>query len=264
MAHDPAWPDKAMFAAFLLITGGALGLAVEGLRAVATVQEKLPEGLADAYPHWLSAIMAAATLVLGIICLRTQAAVFGYAGAATGMGSLAYAGLVPLLSVLAIAMLIKSKMEGEETTHDGITMHPALWPDKAMAASLFMVIGAAVALVQGVAIARGDYEPLVMPEMMGMIVDFIIAAVMLYAAYEVYNLRKPYLGETAAFVSIFSFALYIIGPAIGLVIYLFMRKARGENEFPELMPPVKTAPSKGRATAVGAGGAKAAKSTKKR
>jgi hypothetical protein len=267
-----------MFSAYLLITGGALGLAVEGLRAVATVEEKLPEALANAYPHWLSAAMAAATLLLGILSLRTQGAVFAYAGAATGMGSLAYAGLVPFMSLLAVIMLIKSHFEGEETRNDGITLHASMWPDKAMSASLFMIIGASVALVQGIAIARGDYDPLVLPNTVGMIVDFVVAGIMLVAAYQVYNLTMPWLGYVAAGVSIFSFALYILGPAIGLVIFLFMRKAERENEFNESgaaparakgkSPPVqarKAAGNQARAAAAGAGSSRTpARPAKKR
>jgi hypothetical protein len=233
MPHDPEWPDKAMFAALLLIMGGILGLLVEGLRMVATVENNLPDGILASYPNWLSASMSAVTLLFGILCFRTQAAVFGYTGAVAGLFSLAYSGLVPFLSILAIGMLIKSHLEGEETRNDGIKLHSSLWPDKAMAASLFMVVGGSTAGVQGIAIAMDNYEPVVLDAMpaVAILVDLVAFVFCLFAARRVYHLRNPWLGTAAAVVCIVTLALYVIGPIFGAVILLFMALARRENEF---------------------------------
>lgn len=229
--HDPAWPDKAMFAAYLLILGGALGLAVEGLRFVGTVQDNLPSGLLENYPHWLSTVLAGVTLIFGIVCLRTQAAVFGYTGAVAGLFSLAYSGLVPFLSFLAIIMLVRSWREGEETRNDGIKLHASSWPDKAMAASLFMVVAAGTTAVQAFAIARGDSEPLWLAVAAGLVLDTAITIFLLIAARRVYHLRNPWLGEVAAVAAALSMSLVVLGPVLGVAILVFMLLARREDEF---------------------------------
>ena len=108
--HVPEWPDKAMFAALLLILGGALGILVEGLRQIATVKSGLPSGILDLYPSQLSLAMSGFTLIFGILSLRAQAALWGYLGAATGLLSFAYSGLVPLLRLVALGMLLKIRL----------------------------------------------------------------------------------------------------------------------------------------------------------
>jgi hypothetical protein len=233
--HPPEWPDKAMFAALLLIVGGALGLLVEGLRMVATVKSGLPAGILDLYPTWLSVAMSAFTLVFGILSLRAQAALFGYLGAATGLLSLAYAGLVPGLSLLAIALLVKSRMEGEETRNDGVTLHSSQWPDKAMAASLFLAVGAGVLLVQGIEIALDAFQPILLRDLgldwLAATLDLVAALVMLAAARDVYNLRRPLLGVVGAFLGLVTFGLYALGPVLALLVLVLLRLAKKEDEF---------------------------------
>lgn len=222
-----------MFAAHLLILGGALGLAVEGLRFVGTVQDNLPAGLLEMYPHWLSTLLAGVTLVFGVACLRSQAAVFGYTGAVAGLFSLAYSGLVPFLSLLAILMLIRSWREGEETRNDGIKLHASSWPDKAMAASLFLVVGGSVILLQGILIGTGDYEPIVLKDLAPLAtgIDLVVGGFALWAARQVYHLRMPWVGEIASAGLLVTFGLYVLGPALALTAFLFMRLARKEDEF---------------------------------
>ncbi len=232
--HDPEWPDKAMFAALLLIVGGALGILVEGLRQIATVKSGLPAGILDQYPSWLSLLMSAATLVFGILSLRAQAALWGYLGALTGLFSLAYAGLVPGLSLLAISMLIKSRMEGEETRDDGVTLHPSMWPDKAMAASLFLSVGAGVILVQGVSIALNSFQPILLPDSLSWLaasLDIVAAIAMLVFAREIYLIRRPVLGTVGAVLGIVTLGLYALGPVLALIALFLLRLAHKENEF---------------------------------
>lgn len=234
-----------MFAAYLLILGGALGLAIEGLRFVGTVQDNLPSGLLELYPHWLSTLLAGVTLVLGIACLRTQAAVFGYTGALAGLFSLAYSGLVPFLSLLAIVMLVRSWREGEETRNDGIKLHASSWPDKAMAASLFLVVGGSVILLQGILIGTGDYEPIVLKKMAPIAtgIDVVVGAFSLWAARGVYHLRTPWAGDVAAGGLLVTFGLYVLGPALAVTAFVFLRLARKEDEFNKHAAGVNTNPT---------------------
>lgn len=236
--YRPEWPDKAMFAAWLLIIGGILGTAAESLRAVATVAIHLPDGILSEYPSWLSAALALATLVLGVLSLRTQAAVFGYWGAATGLLSFACAGLLPFLSLLVLYLLFRSHLEGEETRNDGVKLHPSMWPDKAMAASLFMVVGGAVAGVQGVSIATGSYEPVLLDAVPNLAIAGNAAALAycIVAARQVYHLRTAWMGDVAGIVCMLTLGIVVVGPAIGVAILTLMALARREREFAPAPP----------------------------
>ncbi len=223
-----------MFAALLLILGGGIGLLVEVLRFMGgTVKDNMPDGIADFYPQGLSLIMTGLTLMFGIFTLRTHAAVWGYSGAATGLGSLAYSGLVPFLSLVAIGMLIKSRLEGEETRNDGVTLHPSEWPDKAMAASLFIVVGGAVVIVQGISIALDRFDPILIQGMpwLAATLDIVAGLVLFGIAREVYNLRRPFLGTIAVALGVMTLGLYVLGPVLAIITFVLLRLAAKEGEF---------------------------------
>ncbi|MEK6985455.1 MAG: hypothetical protein AABX89_03610 [Candidatus Thermoplasmatota archaeon] len=231
--HDPEWPDKAMFAALLLIVGGAIGLLVEILRLVATVNEPVVPGILEDYPTFLSALFAGLTLLFGILALRTHAMLWGLLGVATAFASLAYFGFVPFLGLVALAMLIKSKLEGEETRNDGITLHASQWPDKAMAASLFLFVGGAVILVQAILILLDNFQPVILKGMEAFVVPLDLAAALFCfgAAREVYKLRRSWLGTVGAIACIATLGLYALGPALGVLAIVLLRLADKEGEF---------------------------------
>src|SRR5690348_11025383 len=104
--HDPAWPDKAMFAAILLILAGAVGLAFWALRGLIAVdQEKMPTLFTDDVAGY-TPTLCIATIAFGVWSLRRQAAWPAYLGALTAILSLGVFGLVPFLGVLALGNLV--------------------------------------------------------------------------------------------------------------------------------------------------------------
>ena len=231
--RDPEWPDKAMFAAILLILAGAVGTAFRLLLPFMTVQQdNLPQIFTDEIPGYALALCLA-TMVAGILSLWRQAAVFAYLGAAFALASMAMYGLVPFLGLLAIVAMIKSHLEGEETSNDGVQLHSSRWPDKAMAASLFMVVVALIALLQGILIFAGWFEPILltgMPIVAGS-VGVSVGLLGLVAAREVYHVQRPWMGWLALSLGLATMGFYLIGPVLAIVGSVLLGLAHREDEF---------------------------------
>lgn len=232
-SHKKEWPDKAMFAAILLILAGGIGLVIELLRFVATVNEPVIPGILEGYPSWVSATFAGLSLVFGVLCLRAQAMLWGLLGVACAVASLAYFGLVPFLGLVALAMLIKSKMEGEETRNDGVILHPSKWPDKALAASLLLFVGGTVILMQALLIFLDKFQPVVLKGMEGLVVpvDVVAALLAFVAARSLYRLERPWMGSVGAIALLLTLGLYVLAPLLGAISLLLLFLANKEGEF---------------------------------
>ncbi|MFO1534807.1 MAG: hypothetical protein ABR586_04015 [Thermoplasmatota archaeon] len=229
-SHRPEWPDKAMFAALCLILGGALGVLFELGRGLLFVdQEKLYLFTSDIPFYTLT--LAAATLALGVVCLRTQAALFGYLGAATAILSLALFGLVTFLGLAAVALLVKAHLEGEETRNDGIRLRADQWPDKALAAAMVLFVGGALTLTQAVAVSLGKFQAVIVTGSWAVALDAAAGLFALWAARETFHLRRPWAGVAAAVLLVAAAATYVLGPALGLVALLLLWLASREGEF---------------------------------
>jgi hypothetical protein len=227
--HKPEWPDKAMFAALCLILGGGLGLVFELLRSFIVTGKDLYIFTNDIPGYTIAA--TAVTLVLGLVCLRTQAAVFAYLGALAAILSFGLFGLVSFLGFASIAFMIKAHIEGEETRNDGITLSADQWPDKALAASMVLFVGGSLMLVQGTAIALGSFQATILPNAIEVGVDLVAGLFTIIAAREIYNLRRPWIGVAGGVLCIVTFAMYVLGPALGVTILILLRLANGEGEF---------------------------------
>jgi hypothetical protein len=230
--HDPAWPDKAMFAAILLILAGFVGAAFELARPLIEVdQERLPTVFTDDIPGYTLGLCLA-TIVAGVLSLRRQAALFAYVGAVLAMLSLGVFGLVPGLGLLAVATMVKSHLEGEETRDDGVELSGSLWPDKAMAASLFLVVVGAIAMTQGILMLAGRFDPIVWQS--AALAGWLAVAVAVgcfAAARELYHVRRPWMGWVAFVLGVGTLGFYAIGPVMALVGMLLLGLAHREQEF---------------------------------
>jgi hypothetical protein len=230
--HDPAWPDKALFAAILLILAGAVGAAFQLARPLIEVdQDRMPSIFTDEIPYYTLAL-SGLVLLSGVLSLRYQAALPAYVGAVLGVASLGVFGLVPALSVLAVAMLVKSHLEGEETRLDGHELHPSQWPDKAMASSLLLVVVGGIAATQGLLILAGDFDPLVLGNStVAGVAGLAVGLLALVAARQVYHLRTPWLGWLAFAGGLATLGFYLLGPVLALVGMLMLGLAHREHEF---------------------------------
>lgn len=232
--HPPEWPDKVMFAAMLQVMGGILGAAfaalqIAGLRVDREVMVHV--GITPPVPALL---LSLATFGLGLYAIRHQASVWVWISIATGILSVGMLGLVPLLSLVAVAFLLRSRAEGEETKHDDRIVHPSLWPDKALAASLLLFVAGGVALVQAYVIWRDVILlPAILRETPLALAALSLVAGLwcLLASFEVYRVRRPWVGHVGAALSLVSLGFLLVGPALGVAIIFLLRKAAGEKEF---------------------------------
>jgi hypothetical protein len=233
--HDARWPDKAMFAALLLLVAGALGTLHGVLEAAgATFGDSIPAWL-RAMPTPFVLLGSIAAALLGLVALRTQRSLFALLGALAAVASTGLFGIVSALGLLSLGFLALSRREDEPTRGEG-RIAASAWPDKAMAASLFLVVAAAVALFQAVALMAGRLSVPILPDAAGFrwglgLFDLLAAAAGIAAAREVYLLRRPWLGWTAGILLVASAGLYLLAPLAALVALLLLDLARREGEF---------------------------------
>lgn len=223
-----------MFAALLLMVAGGLGVLFSLLLLVAdtTVDDKIPAFLRD-YPAWLSLLLCLVALILGSISFVKQAAVYAYVAVAAALGSLGAFGFVSILALFAVVALVMSRMEGEETRDDGVRLDPSVWPDKAIAASLFIFVVGMVAIFQGATILADRFDPVwlkSLPILAG-ILDIVVGLFCLVATRELFHQRRAWLGWAAAGVGFLTFGFYVIGPLLALAGMAFLGRATTEGEF---------------------------------
>jgi hypothetical protein len=229
--HKPHWPDKAMFSSIMLILAGGMGLLFESLRSVASIGHQVPDWL-KAVPVWYTIPLSIATLVLGFVSLRTQRQRYSYIGCAAGVLSCGFFGLMTILSLIAVFLLFKAHRE-EENLRGGVhRMHSSEWPDKALAASLFILVAGVMTFLQGSMILIGSFDPVPfnVPWVSGPF-DILAGLVSAYAAREIYHLRRPTIGYVAAGLSIVGLGFYAIGPLLGGTAAILIWLAGREHEF---------------------------------
>jgi hypothetical protein len=242
--HDPAWPDKAMFSAILLILAGFVGAAFEMARPLIEVnQDKLPVLFTNDIPFY-TVSLCLIVLASGVLSLRYQAAWPAYAGAIVGIVSLGVFGLVPGLSLVAIGMMVKSHLEGEETRLDGVQLHSSQWPDKAMAASLFLVVVGAIATTQGVLLLTGHFNPILLTgqPMLAGVIGVVAGVAHFVAANRVYKLQSPWTGWVALSLGVLTMGFYLLGPIMAVVGMVLLLLAHREDEFTKHGTPDPEAP----------------------
>jgi hypothetical protein len=232
--HHPHWPDKAMFASIMLILAGTMGSLFEALRSVATVQSGglLPSWLTF-MPGWAALLLCLATLAFGIVSLRAQRKRFAYVGCLTGLANMGFFGLVPILSLIAVAFVVQAHREGEDLTGTKRAFSKHEWPDKALAASLFLLVSGVLALLQGLAMLFGKFTPVLLsaaPPVEG-VFDVAAAVFCGYASWQIYHLRRPWTGYLGLALSAATMGFYVFGPLLAATTLVLLLMARHEDEF---------------------------------
>lgn len=223
-----------MFASIMLLLAGTMGTLFEALRSVTTVtqSEKLPSWL-TAYPSWIALPLVVATLVLGAVSLRARQKRFAFLGCATGVASLGFVGLVPALSAIALGFLAQAYREGEDLTGTQRTYAKHDWPDKALAASLFLLVAGVLATLQGVAMLASWFKPVFLSDLPAVEGTFDVLAGMFgaFASWQIYHLRRPWSGYAAIVLAAVSMGFYVIAPLLAATTLVLMLMANREGEF---------------------------------
>jgi hypothetical protein len=236
--QDPAWPDKAMFAAILLMLAGIAGLVFRMVHPLLVIDEDDMPGVGDPTATFTT-VLCAVTLLLGLWSFLRQAAWAAFAGAASAVASLAMYGLVSLLGLAAFVAAILSRREGEETRDDDVHLPASLWPDKAMAASLFLVVVGGIAITQAVLILKQRYDPILIPNnTLAGGLGLFLGALCILAARETYHVRRPWLAWTAFIGSLATVGFFLVGPLYAIVGMVLLLLAHHEGEFDEFAPEV--------------------------
>ncbi len=236
--HDPEWPDKVVFAGLTLVLAGLAGIAFVAVQAsTATVRELIP-GIMGDVPRWLTASLCGATVALGALAVRHQAAIWVMVGAITAVGSMGIYGAVPLLAIVALAFLFRAWREGEELAHDDRRVTADEWPDKAFAASALLMVAGVVTLLQGALILADRFQPLLLgrwPVAAGLWA-LVAGLASLWGARQSFRLVRPWGGAIGAVAALLGAGFYVLGPALGLAALELLRRADQEDEFVQATP----------------------------
>lgn len=221
-----------MFASLLLMLGGLLGSIFALVQKSATLDKTIWEFLRSVPAEW-ALVASLGTAVLGVVALRTQRSVWAWLGCALALGSLAFLGLVPVLGLVAAVFLMISAAEGEETRAGGRRLHADQWPDKALAASLFLVVGGLLAILQGILLFAGKLEPIVFAGTpTAALLSLAFGAAGLAGGADAYRVRRPWSIVVASILVVASLAFAVGGPLLGAAALVFVWLAGRENEFP--------------------------------
>lgn len=237
-AHDPAWPDKVMSAALLVMMGGLLGLAFVSLRMMDATINVSNAPLLEDWPTGFMLVASLAALVLGIFAYIHQAWALTALGIVANVVSLGFLGISTILGIIAIWPLVRAFMEGEEVRLDHRRVHAHAWPDKAIMASAMLSSGASVLLVHGLLLAFGRIEgPFGLPAVAWGAVQLAAFAFVLIAARQAFHLRRVWVAWVAAGVLIVMVPFYVVGPVLGVATCLFLWHAEREGEFVDEQTP---------------------------
>ena len=230
--HEAHWPDKLVFAALLLMVAGGLGILYGLLVSTgATLGPKLPSFLRD-YPVWAILTGSAIALVSGWTSFRFQWSLAGWVGVVAACASMGFLGLVPVMAVFAAGMLVMSRIEGEATRFSD-RVSAEHWPDKAIMASLFLVVGGIFTAAQAATQYLGVFDAILLKDMPWIWATFSVVAAlaMLLGGFLCFRLRGGPLPLVGAALGIAALAFYIVGPILGFLALIFIGFAYRENEF---------------------------------
>ncbi len=227
------WPDKALYAATLLLITSVLGV-LQGI-AFAVLDITLVKDL----PWLLEAMPASLVLVLSLVeaagatvALRRQQTRWTLAAGIVGVLSLNLFGLGSVLAVIALVFVGLARTEGEDAASPEEVVPAETWPDKALAASTVLVVAGVLTAGWGVGLLV-DWLTFTgyIPQAVFGWVSIALGALALLAAVRLYHQNGAWLGVLAGVGSVAGLALYAVGPILGLGAILLIWQARREDEF---------------------------------
>ncbi|MHB8606237.1 MAG: hypothetical protein ACYDCK_13385 [Thermoplasmatota archaeon] len=231
------WPDKRLYGSILLLVTSLLGalFALMQLAVDVRLGPNVPAVLRDASPT-NALVLSIVAAVGAYVALRQRKTTWAFVGAVAGVLSFGFLGVASLVSLIAFVFLVLARMEGEDENPETLALDRMQWPDKALSASLVLLLAGVFALAWGYGLVS-DSVVLSIPssETFGLF-TILVGLVDLAAAAMLSRQRAPMLGFAAAVGSILAFSLYVIGPILGVTALVLLVQAKREDEFEEDAP----------------------------
>lgn len=156
MLIQDLWPDKSLYAAVLLFLTGFVGLLtwlVDVTVGVAYAPHVVP--FLGWIPSWLVLMLSLAAVGCALQARRAHSDRWTLLGAACAFLSVGFFGANAVLALVTVEFVRRARREGEMDNAATRCLHPDMWPDKLLAASLLMVIAGTMIVLWGIAVA-GD------------------------------------------------------------------------------------------------------------
>ena len=225
------WPDKALYGATLLFITGILGV-LHGLAfSLVTLGEELPD-LVRTYPPEATLLFSAASMLFAWLALRRQDSRLAIVGAISGFLSFALLGLGSVLAAIAFIFILLSRGEGEDANPETAELSADMWPDKALAASVVILVAGVLTAGWGYVLMTSDFafEGYMDRDAFAWL-NLAIGAVCMLAAVLLYRQRAPVVGLLASLGAVAGLGLYVVAPILGLVTLVLILQAWREDEF---------------------------------
>lgn len=227
------WPDKALFAATLLLITSMLGL-IHGIAFTAldiTLSGKIP-WLLRAWPPEAVLLLSLVEAGGATVALRRQQTEWALVAGVAGVVSFSLFGLGSIIALVALVFVWLARQEGEDAAAPEETVAAETWPDKALAASTVLVVSGVLTVGWGVANAREAFAFAgYMDQVMFGWLCVALGLLALVAAVLLYRQRGALVGALAGVGAVLGLALYVVGPILGLAALYLIREARKEGEF---------------------------------
>ncbi len=230
------WPDKALYGATLLSITALLGIihgAALSLLDITVSEEGSLPGFLTNYPPELVLLFSLTAGVLGWLALSRQDTRLALAGCVAGILSFSLLGLGSALSVIALVFVFLSRREGEDASEETAELTTEMWPDKALAASVVVLVAGVVTIGWGYALAQGavQFEGYTDDPVAFGWIAMGLGLLALLSALLLYRQRSPLLAALGCLGIVFALGLYVLGPILALAGLVLIWQAWREDEF---------------------------------
>lgn len=226
------WPDKLLYGAIMLTVSAGLGFIHGAVALVTDISFGATLGPWLAWhPTWLTVLLSAAALLLGLAAWRRLSVGLGVLGVFFAIASASLGGIGSLHALVALAFMLLAKLEREDKVPVEQRVGRWDWPDKAFAASLLLVLAGVYAITWGLLVVfhqagfGGD------DHVYWGVAQIVAGAVGLAASQYLYFQRAPLFAALACVLVIVTLAGYVIAPALAVAALAAVALAWREGEF---------------------------------
>lgn len=234
MLIQDLWPDKSLYAAVLLFLTGFVGLltwAVDVTVGVSYAPHVVH--FLGWIPSWLVLMLSLVAVGCAVQARRSHSDRWTLLGAACAFLSVGFFGANAVLALVTVEFVRRARREGEMQNAATRCLHPDMWPDKLLAASLLMVIAGTMTVIWGLAVAADlvTYEGYVNGRFFFGATSISVGVLGLMAARTLYVQTAPGFSFAATAAVALPVALWVVGPVLVLAALVLIVMGMREHEF---------------------------------